>query len=198
MSLKLIRPLFAVGLVLCLAACSATPTPSQPDPTVSASESAEPSSHPETGVSPDSCDLEEVIAAFNERLDGAIFIPTDWQPAEGTDLYDAYEAGGIACTYGIESAEIGGTVMWAPASDELWLEKSTEWKAAGYVGVDVPDVDEHEAFILETTSADGQAVWYINFHIGGVWVQFGASKFIASLDDALEIVQAAALVTMSN
>jgi hypothetical protein len=198
MSLKLIRPVLAMGLVFLLAACSATPTPSQPDPTASASETASPSSQPETGVSPDSCDLEEVIAAFNERIDGAVFIPTDWQPAEGTDLFDVYEAGGIACTYGIESAEIGGTVMWATASDELWLEKSTEWKAAGYVVADIPDVDEHEAFVLETTSADGQAVWYINFHIGGVWVQFGASKFIASLDDALEIVQAAVLVTIKG
>lgn len=181
-----------------LSACSVSPTPSQPDPNVSATETLKPSSQPETGVWPDSCDLEQVIAAFDERLEGAVFIPTQWEPAEGTDLFDVYEAGGIACTYGIESAEIGGTLMWAPASPELWSEKSKEWKAAGYIGVDIPDVDEHEALVLETVGADGQAVWYINFHIGGVWVQFGASKFIASLEDALAIVQAAALVTQAK
>lgn len=174
----LLKPLVVIGICLSLSSCATPPR--------------------EKGFTPVSCELPAVIAAFNQRLDEATFIPTDWQPAEGTDLYDVYEAGGIACTYGIESAEIGGTLMWAPASDELWLEKSTEWKAAGYVVVDIPDVDEHEALVLESTSADGQAVWYINFHIGGVWVQFGASKFIASLDDALEIVQAAALVTESN
>ena len=173
-----LTPLAALSVSIMLSSCAAPPT--------------------EQGLVPVSCELPAVTEAFNQRLDGATFIPTDWQPAEGTDLFDVYEAGGIACTYGIESAEIGGTVMWAPASDELWLEKSTEWKAAGYVVVDIPDVDEHEALVLETTSADGQAVWYINFHIGGVWVQFGASKFIASLDDALEIVQAAALVTRSS
>jgi hypothetical protein len=173
-------PLAALGVCFMLSSCASPPAPS------------------EQGLVPVSCELPTVIEAFKQRLDGAAFIPTDWQPAEGTDLYDVYEAGGIACTYGIESAEIGGTLMWAPASDDLWLEKSAEWKAVGYVGVDVPDVDEHEAWVLESTAADGQAVWFINFHVGGVWIQFGASKFIASLDDALEIVQAAALVTKSS
>jgi hypothetical protein len=198
MDLKIISPWLSVGIVLLLSACSVNPNPAQQDPKASAPSTEKPSSHAEPGSTPSTCELEEVITAFNERLDGAVFIPTDWQPAEGTDLYDVYEAGGIACSYGIESAEIGGTVMWAPANDELWLEKSTEWKAAGYVGVDVPNVDEHEALVLETMGADGQAVWYINFHIGGVWIQFGASKFITDLEDALEIVQAAALVTKSN
>jgi hypothetical protein len=176
----LLAPLAALGVSLILSSCATAPAPT------------------EQGLAPVSCELPAVIEAFNQRLDGAAFIPTEWQPAEGTDLYEVYEAGGIACTYGIESAEIGGTVMWAPASDDFWLEKSTQWKAAGYVEVDIPDVDEHEALVLESLAADGQAVWFINFHIGGVWIQFGASKFIASLDDALEIVQAAALVTKSN
>jgi hypothetical protein len=176
----LLTPLAVLGFTLMLSSCATAPAPT------------------EQGFAPVSCELPAVIEAFNQRLDGAAFIPTEWQPAEGTDLYDVYEAGGIACTYGIESAEIGGTVMWAPASDELWLEKSRQWKAAGYVAVDITDVDEHEALVLESVAADGQAVWFINFHIGGVWIQFGASKFITNLDDALEIVQAAALVTKSN
>jgi hypothetical protein len=136
-----------------------------------------------------------VITAFGERLEGAEFIPTPWEPAEGTDLFAVYEAGGIACTYGIESAEIGGTVMWAPASEEVWLSKSSKYKSEGFVEVDIPDLDEHEALVLEAIGADGQSVWYINFHIDGVWIQFGASKFISNLDDALAIVQASALVT---
>ena len=196
MDWKRISPWLAVGLVLVLSACSVSPNQSQPDPTASASEP--PTSQAEPRESPKTCELDEMVSAFNERLDGAVFIPTEWQPAEGTDLFDVYEAGGIACTYGIESAEIGGTVMWAAASDELWLEKSTEWKSAGYVEADIPERDEHEALVLETTGADGPAVWYINFHIGGVWIQFGASKFIASLEDALAIVQASAMVAIAN
>jgi len=85
--------------------------------------------------------------------------------------------------------------MWALASDELWIEMSSEWKKAGYVASDIPDVEEHEAFVLETVAADEQPVWFINFHINGVWVQFGASKFVSSLEDALGIVQAAAAAT---
>jgi hypothetical protein len=196
MSLKSIILLLSVGLVLVLSACSVSPNPAQQDPTASTSEP--PTSQAERRETPKTCELDEMVSAFNERLDGAVFIPTEWQPAEGTDLFDVYEAGGIACTYGIESAEIGGTVMWANASDELWLEKSTEWKSAGYAEADIPDLDEHEALVLQTTGADGQTVWYINFYIGGVWIQFGASKFIASLEDALAIVQASSMVSITN
>ena len=149
----------------------------------------------ERGFVPESCELTAMIEAFNERLEGSAYIPTEWQPSEGTDLFEVYEAGGIACTYGIESAEIGGTVMWAPATDEVWQAKSEQYKSEGYIEVDIPDVNEHEALVLESPGVDGQAVWYINFHVDGVWVQFGASKFITSLEDALGIIQASALVT---
>ena len=152
----------------------------------------------EAGFVPSSCELPDVIQAFDQRLEGAAFIPTEWQPAEGTDLFDVYEAGGIACTYGIESAEIGGTVMWARANDDFWIKKSSEWAAAGHKAVDIPDLDEDEAYVFETVSADDQAVWYINFHINGVWVQFGASKFITGMEDATAIIQAAAKVTSNS
>jgi hypothetical protein len=147
------------------------------------------------GSVPSSCEVAEVISAFDQMVEGAIYIPTDWEPAEGTDLYKVYEAGGIACTYGIESAEIGGTVMWAMTGDELWTEMSSEWKEADYVAVDIPDLEEHEAFVLETLAADDQPVLFVNFHIHGVWVQFGASKFVSSLEDALQIIHAAASAT---
>lgn len=190
-----ITPWLAAGLVLTLSSCGLNPSSSDSDPKPSSSQPASPSPIAEPGVSPTTCDLEEIIAAFGERLEGAEYIPTEWQPAEGTDLFEVYEAGGIACTYGIESAEIGGTVMWAPATDEVWQAKSEQYKSEGYIEVDIPDVNEHEALVLESPGVDGQAVWYINFHVDGVWIQFGASKFITSLEDALGIIQASALVT---
>ena len=147
------------------------------------------------GSVPASCEVAEVISAFNQKIEGAVYIPTDWEPADGTDLSKVYEAGGIACTYGIESAEIGGTVMWAEVGDELWAEMSSEWKKAGYVAADIPDLEEHEAFVLETFAADDQPVLFVNFHINGVWVQFGASKFVSSLEDSLDILVAAAIAT---
>lgn len=185
-------------MILLLSACAQAAPSSSPEPNPTAS--IPPSQIPanEIGEVPTTCELEEVVASFNARLDGAAFIPTEWQPAEGTDLFEVYEAGGIACTYGIESAEIGGTVMWAMTSDDVWLAKSMDYKSEGYVAVDIPDLEEHEALVLESMGADGQAVWYINFHIRGVWIQFGASKFITSLEDALAIVQAAALVTATK
>ena len=65
---------------------------------------------------PVSCEQELVIQAFADQVEGSRYVPTDWQPFPGTDLYDIYEAGGIACTYGIQVAEVGGTVMWASDS----------------------------------------------------------------------------------
>lgn len=182
----------AVGVAcstILLASC-ASPVEVSPSPSASPTSSAM-----QTRTVPESCELTEMVAAFDQRIEGAEFIPTDWEPGQETDLFDVYEAGGIACTYGIQSAEIGGTVMWALADDELWTTKISEWKATGYTETDIPNLEEHQALVLETTGADGSSVWYINFHIDGVWIQFGASKFIASLDDALGIIQAAAAVT---
>lgn len=147
---------------------------------------------------PESCEQSQVISAFDARLSGAEYIPTEWEPASGTDLSDIYELGGIACTYGIESAEIGGTVMWARVTDKFWLAKKDQWLTAGYRAVDVPGLDETEAFEMSTTSADDFPVWFINLKIRGVWIQFGASKFVNNLDDALDIVVASSSVLLKK
>lgn len=167
------RLALVVGLVLVLTSCQINP--------------------PNTAKAsiPNSCEISEVINAFQGSLAGALFIPTEWQPAEGTELFEVYELGGIACTYGIESAEIGGTLMWAEVSDEFWKEKQDQWESLGYVKVDVPELDESAAYTLLTSAADDVPVWFINFRINGVWIQFGASKFISSLEDAKAILVAA-------
>lgn len=141
---------------------------------------------------PTNCEIPKVLSAFQQSITGALFIPTDWQPAEDTDLFEVYELGGIACTYGIESAEIGGTLMWAKVSDDFWRQKVDKWETLGYLKVDVPELNESDAFALSTTAADDVPVWLINLELDGVWIQFGASKFVASLDDARAILKAAA------
>jgi hypothetical protein len=76
---------------------------------------------------PVSCEQDLVIQSFADQVEGSRYVPTEWQPFPGTDLYDIYEAGGIACTYGIQVAEVGGTVMWASNVDNLWDTKKTQW-----------------------------------------------------------------------
>jgi uncharacterized protein YceK len=141
---------------------------------------------------PSSCEQELVIQAFADQVEGSRFVPTDWQPSPGTDLFDVYEAGGIACTYGIQVAEVGGTVMWASNVDNLWDRKKTQWLEQGQVQIDLPGINETDAVILQEGSASGgeMHVWAINLLINDVWIQVGAS-FLQNVDEALPLVQAA-------
>ena len=149
-----------------------------------------------TGKVPTTCELENVNAAFAKIIPPSKYIPTDWMPAEGTDLYAALNNGGIACTYGDADAEVGGTVIWAPAIDALWQELVTKWESEGLEKVDIPSVEEVAAYKLPdgSTSVDGMPAWRINLLINGVWIQLGAA-FIQSFDEATPIIQAAIDVT---
>jgi hypothetical protein len=142
---------------------------------------------------PSDCTKTKVLAAFPEKVPNPKFINTDWEPSEGTDLYAAYNAGGIACSYGIQEAEIGATILWAPDNQILFEERSKEWIAAGQKELDLPDFDEEKAYVL-TEGTEGQGefhVWAINYLIDGVWIQVGAT-FLGSIEEAMPIVKAAA------
>jgi hypothetical protein len=141
---------------------------------------------------PASCEQELVIQAFADQVEGSRFVPTEWDPYPGTDLFDIYEAGGIACTYGIQVAEVGGTVMWASNVDNLWDRKKSQWLEQGQVQIDLPGINETDALILKvgSTSADEMHVWAINLLINDVWIQVGAS-FLQNVDEALPIIEAA-------
>ena len=142
------------------------------------------------GNVPASCDIAEVISVFNGQVPGSKFVPTDWQPSPGTDLDAALTNQGIACTYGIQVAEVGGTILWASNSSNVWEERKQSWIDAGETPIDLPGIEETAAFILEDgTSADEIHVWRINLLIRGVWIQVGAS-FLQNLEEALPIIKA--------
>ncbi len=149
-----------------------------------------------TRIVPSDCEFADVISAFDEQVTGAKYIPTQWEPAEGTDLAAVYDAGGIACSYGIQEAEVGGTIMWAPADkNELWAERAAQWQASGQTAIDLEGVDETAAFILqEGTSADEMHVWTINILNDGIWIQIGAT-FLQTVDEASAIIDAAIAAT---
>ncbi len=141
---------------------------------------------------PTSCEQKLVVQAFADQVEGSRYVPTEWQPSPGTDLFDVYEVGGIACTYGIQVAEVGGTVMWASNIDNLWDTKKAQWLEQGQVEIDLPVLNETDAVILKegSTSADEMHVWAINLLINDVWIQVGAS-FLQTVDEALPIIEAA-------
>jgi len=140
---------------------------------------------------PTNCEIEGVVSAFNDQVSGSKYVPTEWDPMEGTDLKAVYDAGGIGCSYGIQVAEVGGTVLWAPASESLWAERSKIWQEDGLTAIDLDGVDEQAAFILqEGTSADEMHVWKINLLVDGIWIQVGAT-FLQTVDEATGIIAAA-------
>ncbi|MEN9325338.1 MAG: hypothetical protein RL414_1092, partial [Actinomycetota bacterium] len=141
---------------------------------------------------PQNCELPGVIAAFDAQVAGSKYVPTQWQPSPGTDLYDAIHSSGIACTYGIQTAEIGGTVLWGKADSAMWEKKKAQWLKAGQLEIDLPGVDESSATILKegSTGADEMHIWGVNLLVHGVWIQVNAS-FLQNVDEALPIIKAA-------
>lgn len=147
------------------------------------------------GKVPVSCEISGVISEFSTKAPGSKFIHTDWNPSPNSDLDAALKNDGIACTYGIQTAEVGGTILWASNSKNIWNERKQLWIDAGETPIDIPGVDESAAYILqEGTSADGMHVWRINLLIQGVWIQIGSS-FLQNLDEGFPIIIAAIAAT---
>ena len=138
------------------------------------------------------CDETKVLEAFPEKVPNPKYIPTNWEPAEGTDLYAAYQVGGIACSYGIGEAEVGATIIWAPDDGTLFNELSKGWVESGMKEIDLPGIDEEKAFVLtEGTEGEGEFhVWKINLLQDGYWIQVGAT-FFSSIDEAIPLVKSA-------
>ena len=141
---------------------------------------------------PVTCELPEVNAAFAKIIPPSKYIVTKWQPAPGTDLYAAINGGGIACSYGDQEAEVGGTILWVKNKDGLWDSRVVQWQKDGMIAVDIPGVDETAAYKLPegATSADNLPAWRVNLLIGDLWIQLGAA-FIQSWDEATPIINAA-------
>ena len=173
---------FRIALVLSsllLAGCGTDATSSSPVPIKAIA-----------GKVPVTCEISGVVSEFAAQVPGSKFVPTDWQPSPETDLAAALNNQGIACTYGIQRAEIGGTILWASNANNVWEARKQSWIDAGETLIDLPGIDETTAYILQDgTSADGMHVWRVNLLIQGVWIQIGAS-FLQNLAEALPIIKA--------
>jgi hypothetical protein len=143
-------------------------------------------------LAPTTCELPEIVKAFDDQVKGSVYVPTQWEPSEGTDLYDAINNGGIACTYGIQVAEIGGTILFAALTQDQWNTKKSTWTGFGQIPIDLPGLNESDALILKegSTGADEMHVWGVNLFIQGVWISVHAS-FLQNIEEAMPIVNAA-------
>lgn len=154
---------------------------------------ATPDAHQSMEMSaPTACEIPGLVSAFDAAVPGSKYVPTAWEPSVGTDLYDAINSGGIACTYGIQVAEIGGTVLFGNLDSAQWEKKKSQWLADGQIAIDLPGIDESDAVMLKegSTGADEMHIWGVNLLIHGVWIQVNAS-FLQNIDEALPIIEAA-------
>ncbi len=96
---------------------------------------------------PASCEIPEVIAEFAAQVPGSKYVPTGWQAFPDTDLAAVLDNNGIACTYGIQVAEVGGTVLWTSNAKNIWEQRKTSWVEFGETPIDLPGIDEASAYI---------------------------------------------------
>jgi hypothetical protein len=147
------------------------------------------------GKVPASCEIPEVVAEFAAQVPESKFVPTDWQPLPDTDLAAVLDNNGIACSYGIQVAEVGGTVLWTANAENIWEQRKASWIEFGETPIDLPGIDETAAYVLKEGTESGEMhVWKINLLINDVWIQVGAS-FFQDVDEALPIIEAAISAT---
>lgn len=183
MKVKTVLVLFSL---LLLTACgTAKPTPTT-------TKSPTPVATKTTYEVPNDCLKITILKSFPSDIKNPKFVDTNWSPAVGTDLAAVYSAGGIACSYGIQSAEIGTTILWAPNTNNLFNIRKAVWQKNNQVKVDLPGVLEDEAYaITDTARTAGEFhSWYTNLLIDGIWIQVGAS-YVQSVAQGMPLVKAA-------
>ena len=140
---------------------------------------------------PISCEIPDVVDEFVAQVPGSKYVPTDWQPLPDTDLAAVIDNNGIACAYGIQVGEVGGTVLWASNAEGIWDQRKSSWIQYGETPIDLPGIDETSAYVLKEGSESGEMhVWKINLLINDVWIQVSAS-FFQNVEEALPIIKAA-------
>lgn len=140
---------------------------------------------------PASCQDTQIIASILPTIPEAIFIDTPWDPARGTELFDVLNNNGIACSYGVQQAEIGTTILWVKDIKKLFSSHVSNWNAQGFTQVDIDNISEDSAYYLYKPQSPTQEfhVWTLNILIHGIWIQINAT-FLNSLEDATPLIQA--------
>lgn len=177
------RRFLALASLLLLAACSTASTP-EPAPT-----STSPTTTPSAAAQiPQSCDSTLVLPAVQKVLDNAEVIDTRWEPAEGTELADVINGGGLACTYGNLRAEVGVTVMWLGQATTVIDARESTWAAQG-TPVSLEGVDK--AWFIDPSKSNAEMPsWVVNAVVGDIWIQV-RSGIGQTFEDSRDLVLSA-------
>lgn len=127
---------------------------------------------------PSSCAQSKVLNAVQSEVAGAKFIDTKWRPAAGTELFDILNSGGISCSYGVQSAEIGATVRWVNDSKMNYEKWSSSWTGQGYVKVDLSEYGLKDGYFLVKPQSETQEfhIWNLNLKYGDIWVSISRTS----------------------
>lgn len=135
---------------------------------------------------PTTCPTDEMLPIMNRYVDGAVFIDTPWEPSPNTDLAAALDAGGVACAYGIQEAEVGAAILWAPG-EKTYADRSVQWQIDGQRRVVIEGAEE--AWALEETNGDERHLWSLNLLVDDVWISINAT-FLRDLSQAQPLIDA--------
>ena len=177
----------ALGFILAitlLTSCGASSSKTSPTPS--------PSVTMALFAPPTNCASTPLLGAVAKLIPGAKWIDTSWTPAASTDLEAIYSAGGIACSYGIAQAEVGGTFSWARNADDLYNSRVDGWKSAGQVERKVTGITADRIFVISDAAKAKMEIpsFSANVLINGFWIQIGGA-FITSDAQFASLVKAA-------
>ena len=140
---------------------------------------------------PQDCEKTSVNQALSEIVKDSIYIPTQWKPTAGTELADFLNNKGLACSYGLQSAEIGITARWVSDSTQLFENRIDGWLASGYTKVTLDGVSADDAYFLLKKQSPSQEfhIWSLNFKYQGAWLSLNCTSFAQDLNAGLPIVK---------
>jgi hypothetical protein len=140
---------------------------------------------------PATCENQKIIDALPADVRAnAKYIPTKWQPATGTDLETVLNNGGLACSYGIQNAEIGATIYWTATDFSIFESRKEGWIALGMKEIKLANGDTAYA-VGDNKSLNPEIhSWAIEISHKNVWIHIGAT-YVYTLKDAQPIIDAA-------
>jgi hypothetical protein len=119
-----------------------------------------------------------MLDAVKQTIPNATIIATNWTPALGTELADVINDGGIACSYGVQSAEIGATAMWVENKSQIFEYRIPAWLNMGYHRVDIVGYPKARAYLLFKPQSPTQEfrIWQLELLVDGYWIRLSTSS----------------------
>ncbi len=141
---------------------------------------------------PIDCNSTTILAALPQDLPSPVYIPTEWQPAAGTDLEAILSNNGIACTYGVQQAEAGAFVAWTKDTAGLFQSRVAGWERDGFVEATIAGVDVDKLYVISDAAMNAREIhsWNANMLVNGYWIQLSAS-YIYERSEAQSLINAA-------